>query len=561
MKLYLLLLICFLSSISYSQFTYEWAMRIGGSWSDYIQTIQIDNQENILAYGHLSATPSNPLNINGFNISSSGMHLIKMDSNQNVIWIKSVRGQVNKNSKALAIDGEGNSYVIGVYFGTIDFDGIQLSSSEVFSSAYLVKIDNNGNYVWAKNIKCNPSSGMESAQTRSVACDNLGNIVIGGDFQGSTLNLDGTLLANLGNVSYQSNDFIAKYNSDGNVLWVKNVGSLKNSVCDFQLSIDDANAVLVTTGINNDTLIFGNDTLINPIPLSNEMLIAKFDNQGNEIWARTLCPQANNSGSYGMSVTSDNKNNVYVGGSYSGLIEGSNRWSIGVNDAFIMKYDKDGNFNWINFVSGQNFDRCNAVAVDNNQNSYMTGFFSGSKVSFGDTMLTNSMWNSSTIFLVKYDSLGTRKLIDVFGDNGSDEGLYLEAGKYDDVYFSGSFQSSTIIFNGNILSNHSTPAGDAFIAKINATISNSLNVQDLNKIDYSIFPNPMKDQLTIRIDKEIENARLKITDIKGVVVLQLYNISGKEIIITTGEFPSGMYFVDLTENGLTILKERIVTAK
>jgi len=561
MKLLLLTLLCFISICSYSQPTYEWSMRFGASYSEYIQTIRIDDQENIYAYGYVSGAPSNPVNIVGFPIISVGMHLIKMDANQNILWSKNVMGQVNQNAKALAIDHLGNSYVIGTYFNTINFDGIQLTGASSASSAYLAKIDNNGDFVWVKNITCDPLFGEGSVQSRSVECDALGNVIIGGDFDAAMLDFNGTSLSNLGSPSYTSNDYIAKYNPDGTLMWAKNVGSLKSSVCDFHLSTDNENAIIVTTGIKNDTLIFANDTLTNPFPGTYKMLIAKFDYQGNEIWARTAHAQAENSGAYGESVTCDHNNNVYVGGTYGGSINLTPQTtSLGNDDLLIAKYDEYGNFVWIRTVGGTGHDHCNSIAVDSEENVYLSGWFSGSSITFGDTTLSNPNWNLTTIFIAKYDITGNRQFIDVIGGNHSDEPRHLTADNNDDIYIAGFFKSASIEFGNNILLNDSLYTSDAFIAKIDGTNSNSLGVHDFQKTDYVIFPNPYRDQFTIQVDNIVQNASLIITDIYGAKIHEMNNLFGNEIKVSPSELPDGIYFINLFEDGASVLNERIIAS-
>ena len=71
----------------------------------------------------------------------------------------------------------------------------------------------------------------------------------------------------------------------------------------------------------------------------------------------------------------DSYGNVYTAGIYSGTITvGSTTvtWAGGNSDGFLSKYDNDGNPVWVKSFGGKADDIVVDVAVDNNDNLYIT---------------------------------------------------------------------------------------------------------------------------------------------------------------------------------------------
>ena len=78
----------------------------------------------------------------------------------------------------------------------------------------------------------------------------------------------------------------------------------------------------------------------------------------------------------------DNFGNFYVSGFYEGSLdfnpsstEIDKLTSNGDYDAFLAKYDSFGNYLWAVSIGGENSEKANSVAVDDDGNVYLTGYY------------------------------------------------------------------------------------------------------------------------------------------------------------------------------------------
>jgi hypothetical protein len=82
--------------------------------------------------------------------------------------------------------------------------------------------------------------------------------------------------------------------------------------------------------------------------------------------------------------------------------------------------------------------------------------------------------------------------------------------------------------------------------------------ENTDKYIFSIFPNPFVSSVTIRTVGNLENATLTMYNSYGQTVKQLKNISGQTVSLSRDNFPSGLYFIRLTEANKTIAVEKLV---
>ena len=122
--------------------------------------------------------------------------------------------------------------------------------------------------------------------------------------------------------------------------------------------------------------------------------VRKYDSHGNEIWTRQFGTQSQD---HASGVRVDGAGNVVVVGFTRGAFPGET--NLGNSDAYVRKYDGDGNELWTRQFGGEGMDMANGMAMDRTGNVYVVGFTLGS-----DRGRANM--GEDDVHLHKYDSDG-----------------------------------------------------------------------------------------------------------------------------------------------------------
>src|SRR5690606_7321091 len=149
----------------------------------------------------------------------------------------------------------------------------------------------------------------------------------------------------------------------------------------------------------------------------------------------------------------DSQGNVYAAGIYSGTITIGNSitWAGGNADGFLAKYDNDGNPVWVKGFGGGFDDVATDVAVDANDNLYITGYFQGAGSQSFDAdpgpgvyqLSQPSPFLSRDCFIIKLDSNGdfvwAKQVSNPAGANVNEDSKSIEVDSAGNVYIGGSF--------------------------------------------------------------------------------------------------------------------------
>ncbi len=136
--------------------------------------------------------------------------------------------------------------------------------------------------------------------------------------------------------------------------------------------------------------------------------------------------------------------------------------SVGSEDMFIVKYDSSGNVLWAKSAGGSILDRVRSVAVDSLGNSYAGGTFNSPSLTFGTTTLINASAGYD-LFLVKYDPNGNVLWAKGVGGNSNEFVNTVVTDASGNCYAAGYFYSPSLTFGTNTITNSGSP--DLFLAK------------------------------------------------------------------------------------------------
>lgn len=306
----------------------------------------------------------------------------------------------------------------------------------------------NPNWQWAKI-----GGSVDKDSGNEIAIDTQGFIYVLGMYRNASISIGSFSLTNAGN----DDIFLAKYNPNGSVIWVKTIGSVGSDfVSKFfvdKILIDKNNHIYISGHFSNPTLTIETITLTNSG--STSFFVAKYDNNGQMIWAKNSSNSNLNGGfaaidndlnSYSIIsaptvVTIEKRNEtenliwsktltttgtisspqlrdiyvnetgVYLTGGFFGdsLTIGTytlaNTNTVNSNDMFVAKIDTSGNVLWAKNAIAATSDEGIAIKVDAYGNSYVLGNFAGgSSIIFDSISLTTN--GNNDVFLVKYNSSG-----------------------------------------------------------------------------------------------------------------------------------------------------------
>ena len=319
-------------------------------------------------------------------------------------WVKGLTNNGIQSAKIKGIESSaaGNVYIIGEIQTTTDFDpGPQtyFLSPAISKSCFLAKYDQGGNILWAKEILSQTTNNAVLA-VNDLIIDSNENIYITGSY-GNTVDFDpsaSTFTLNSGTFNGYDNviPYTAKYNSQGNFLWVKHLkrpGVLGEGA---RIALDNNSNVYVGANIDNQRSYF-----------------YKYNSSGTILWLDSLKGSSQN---YLTAMHVTGNGEVFIGGSFYIDIDmdpGINTNSLTASDAlYLGKYTTNGAFVWakkINMPFGNSVEIFNDITVDASGNVYTIG--SGLNAGVLQNRIT------------KWNNLGSLQWMNFFGDASLYNGL------------------------------------------------------------------------------------------------------------------------------------------
>ncbi|MES2284136.1 MAG: SBBP repeat-containing protein [Bacteroidota bacterium] len=197
----------------------------------------------------------------------------------------------------------------------------------------------------------------------------------------------------------------------------------------------DGDGNVYITGEFEETARFGSVTLTSNG--DNDAFVAKYDTNGDLQWAK--CLGGGDGSDRGLGVLQSN-GNIYITGNFqrTAYFEDGNTFICGGGlDLFIAKYTSEGIFQWIKQAGGPGYDEGDAVSNDSDGNVYVTGYFSNSANFNGTTISSNG---GTDIFIAKYNPIGDLLWLKDAGGKGDDYGFGIKVDDTGGLFLTGGFE-------------------------------------------------------------------------------------------------------------------------
>ncbi len=454
---------------------YIWAINFNGVFSGLTEAwgCCFDASTNAFTTGDLIGTADFDPSASTKYMSDilGNLFLGKYDVNGNYLWANTVQETFGGVDAVLSVktDVSGNSYATGYFMGLPDMDPspatYTLASTGYTNDIFISKYDNSGNLVWAKSI-----GGYDNDRANAITTDAAGNVYLAGTYN-ATVDFDpSSSTFTLSSISGTQDVFFAKYDMNGNFVWAKSIGG---NNFDFvnDIAIDPSTNDIVITGYFTGSPDFDPSAgtyYLTPVGTP-DAYFAKYDNNGNLIWANLIGGINNDQG---IAVTIQGGNIILTGlfGStcdFDPSSATSNITAVGFLDCFVAKYNAAGNYLWAKGIGSPLSESGNAVIADLSGNIYVTGHYN-SGCDFDPSASTYTLPSNGVedIFLEKFDLNGNYIWAKGFGGIGPDQGYGLGFNASNDILVTGTF-SATVDFDPSVAVATRTSSGvrDGFLAQ------------------------------------------------------------------------------------------------
>lgn len=373
-----------------------WAISDGGVADDYSYGICVDAAGNTFITGYYGS-PSLAIGPSTMNSTSAfSVFVAKYDSNGIALWGRSGDASTDDvgYSYGIGSDALGNIYITGSYGynAEISFGSHTLQSYGGYDM-FLVKYDNDGNVLWANHM-----GGAQVDYSRAIHVSPDGTVHITGFFVNEADFGSGTVVS--ANPAAYMEVCVAKYDTDGANVWanyalVPNTG---NYASGMGITVDLTGSAYIT-GYYQQSISFGNDTLTNAG--NHGLFLAKYDSDGTPLWGRS---PGGTGTDFGVGVSATPDGNVLVTGYFESSFLSFGGYpvintNVGYNDAFVARYDPDGNVLGAIGIGGPDHEYGMAVTTNPENDVLSTGYFGSYSLDFSGSVVTNT--GSYDTFLAK----------------------------------------------------------------------------------------------------------------------------------------------------------------
>lgn len=434
-----------------------WAISVGGVYYDYGTGITTDDQGNVYITGYFDGIVDfDPSPQEWFLTSQGGgdVFILKINSNGDFMWAKSIGGLGYEESTSIGVDELGNVYVLGYLYETVDFDpgiGEVLLTSLGGSDVFLLELDSAGDFV-----KVYTYGGVSLDLALDMSVKSSTEIFLSGFFNGTT-DLD----------PRPDEEYI--------------LTSLENST-GYTMQIDETGAIVNvanTEGGNTEVYAIAVDS-------DNNMYVT-----------------GNFSGTVNFDPSSGNSENTFTS-------------NIAAN-GFVLKVLVDGSVEWARHITSDDVCLTYDIVVGSDGNVHTTGFFLGT-VDFDPSplefILTKHSGNALDAYLLSLDTNGA--FINAYQFGGIDfiDSHQLGIDNENNIYLAAHFETTVDINPSPVDTEEVTALGfrDNYLIKMGGTV---LSTPSFLSKSLEFYPNPAKRQLILKGDANLSGENYSIYNLLG----------------------------------------------
>ncbi len=509
-KIKVLILIMFsaLFSFTHSQ-TIDWQKTIGGSDEDFSRDVQNTSDGNYIVCGFAKSNDGDVTQ----NLGNRDAWVVKLSPTGDIIWQKTFGGSDEDAFYSIKETNDGGFITVGY---TVSNNG-DVTGNHGNGDIWLVKLTSTGDITWQKTL-----GGTGYDDCNNIQLTNDGNYIIGG----YTFSNNGDVIGQHGFGDY----WIVKIDNNGAIIWQKALGGSVDDKCNsVKQNIDGSYIVCgyVRSTDGDITEVHGGD----------DAWLVKLSSTGDIIWQKTF---GGSLAEHFFSVE-ETTDGGYIAAGFSASSDGDTTINFGGLDYWIVKINAVGDIIWQKSYGGSGTDIVSSLKIVDNE-YLLTGYSNSTN---GDVTGNNGDYDfwiiktANTGTLIWQKSLGGSLFDSCAGIVLTTDGGYIISG-------------SSYSTDGDVTNNHGIR--DAWVVKLtNESLANTSFLGD----NTTLFPNPTKEKITLKLEYFTPSQEIIITDIQGKIIKNQM-IEGLTTTINTSSFEKGIYFLTLFSDGNKTTKKFIV---
>jgi len=339
---------------------YSWVASHGSSDDDQALGVATDSDGNVYVIGEYRDTTIVGLDTL---ISNGGrdVFIAKYDALGEAIWALSFGDNNDDRGNDIIVTPTGDIWATGFFEGNIQVGSFS-RSSVANQDGFLIKLSSSGSPLVLESF-----FGNGQCHGVKLASDALGNIYATGRYT-QIVSAPGSLhsMPSAGDRDV----FVAKLNSSGIVQWFKSIGGTGRDQ-GVGIAVSRSGEVAVT-GLYNGSVTFGSQSITSQG--GDDIYVATFTASGVENWISTAGGTANDERGRGVSYYGDD---LYVTGFFKGnaAFDAQTLSATAGRDVFVARYNENGFVDWAEKLGGANEENGAAIAFDVDGNLYVVGEF------------------------------------------------------------------------------------------------------------------------------------------------------------------------------------------
>lgn len=238
-----------------------------------VAALAVDNSGNILITGRFTGSSVNfgTLAYTSSAFMYADMFVAKYNATGDAQWAKGGGSSYYDGAADIAVDAAGNCFVVGFFAGS-SMNVETLSAPNPGGSGmdgYIVSFTAAGTLRWLEAIGTEGETNLTAA-----AVDAMGNVYVGGSFNGASLVFGPTTVSNIGSSTWDM--MIGRFSSVGTKEWITKLGGSGDETV-TGLAIDGSGNLVVEGDFNTNTLTIGASTITWTGSSFRDVLVAKYN--------------------------------------------------------------------------------------------------------------------------------------------------------------------------------------------------------------------------------------------------------------------------------------------